>query len=61
MPEVSKAPYFTPEALALWREAISALHAFAKASGCPLGYDVAVWFVEETKRFDQAQRTPPTT
>lgn len=40
-----------------WREAMRAVHTFARASGCPLGQDVIKWLADKTVQYDEALRT----
>ena len=35
----------------LWNDAMNALHAYAHASGCPAGSEVAYWFITATERY----------
>jgi hypothetical protein len=42
------------DAASLWRTTMDNLHAFARATKCPLGYDVIRWFGEEVARLQNA-------
>lgn len=34
-----------------WHAGLEAMHAFAIASGCPLGNDVFAWFINQTEEY----------
>jgi hypothetical protein len=42
------------EAAKAWNAALEALHVYARASDCPLGHDVAVWFRERQHAYQEA-------
>jgi hypothetical protein len=44
------------KAVAPHSKAIEACHAFAQASGCPVGGDVILWLHEQTTRWQEASR-----
>lgn len=46
------------DAIEKWHAAWFALQAFAHASGCPLGRDVATWLVEKSNAYQTAIGEP---
>lgn len=44
------------DAAPIWREVMNGLHAFARATNCPLGTDVVQWFASETARANEWMR-----
>jgi hypothetical protein len=47
------------EAAPIWRETMKNLHAFARATNCPLGVDVIQWFACEVARLSDAMTPSP--
>lgn len=45
-----------PEALALFNVAMDAVHAYARASGCPIGRDVFRWAEDQQRKAHEALR-----
>lgn len=46
------------KAVSAWDDAMKALHAFARASNCPLGADVITWFADKRNELSHALRDP---
>lgn len=46
--------YFGSKGGKAWRIAMEAAHALARATDCPLGYDVTLWLQEKTSEVSEA-------